>query len=743
VASIYDPLTGQRFPGDVIPTARMDAAARAILNLLPLPQTSAAVNNFTYSPDRTQDDDSFDLRIDHQLNARDLLFGRYSFNNTTTLVPERFPAKDGMSVGGGDNFPGSSEQRAQQLGLGLKRVWTQRFLLEIKGGYSRYNADTVPTNFGINVSERVGIPGINVDADSSGLVRLPIAGYFTLGDATFIPLLNENTVYQALGNLHYLKRAHSFKVGADFKYRRFFAFQSPQSRGQFSFNGNFSSNRGAAGTGNAIASFLLGYPSATIRNKYLVEPTYVVSELSAYLQDDWRATTWLTLNLGLRYDDYPPLVEADDQIANVDLAAGRIRTAGLDGFSRSAGVQADHNDISPRAGVAVTLSRNTVLRGGYALAFTPPFVGSPLALRNPPFVSLYSVTPSQFTPANRLSDGLPALQPTSAQSPTGSLTPVSFDLKTPFAHQVNLTLQRELPGALVATVGFVGVFRRDELTTLQLNNPPPGEGDVNARRPFRAIFPDVGGIGLTLNGQSTDYRAMNALLERRFSAGWGARAAYTLAKSDTTLPNGQYPFSQIPAGANPFPSLLDFISEEKGPSGQDTRHRLTMSLTYELPFLRGATGMAQVLGSGWQVNLIAVLQSGTPFTITNASPRANTGAGDRPNQIADPVLPSDERTITQWFNTAAFAAQPLFTLGNVGVNTLYGPGLRTFDLSVFKTVRTGGSTSLQFRVETFNLFNRANFTNPNSTFGNPAFGTISSTGGNRARNVQLAAKLLF
>jgi hypothetical protein len=750
VANIYDPFTGLQFPGNVIPTSRIDPAVAAILALVPLPQTDAAVNNYTNSPAKTQDDDSFDVRVDHRFGKADSLFGRYSFNNTTTLVPELFPSVNGVNAGGGPSFPGTAKQRAQQLGFGWNHTVKAALLLEVKGGFSRYNADTVPTNYGRNVSQELGIPGINFDADSSGLVRLPIAGSFTLGDATFIPLLNENTVYQALANVIYLRGAHTLKTGMDIKFRDFFAFQSNQARGQFSFNANFTSNAGAAGTGNAIASFLLGYPSATVRTKYLAEPTYAANEWSGYVQDDWRVRPWLTLNLGLRYDYYPPFTEADNQISNVDLAAGVIRTAGEEGFSESAGVKPDRGNVSPRLGFAATLNNETVVRGGYALSFSPPFVGTPLAFRNPPFVNLINISPSTFVPVNRLSEGLPALTPADAANPAGNLAPVAFDLQIPYVHQFNLALQRQLPWEMALTGAFVGSYRRDEVASLQINNAPPGAGSIAARRPFRNVFPSVGGIALTMNAGTTDYRAMHLLLERRFSGGWGARAAYTLAKSEGTQPNGQYPFGDIPAGSNPFPALLDSIVYERGPSptasasgtsGQDIRHRMVLSFNYEMPFARGATGVTAILAKGWQVNVISVMQSGTPFTVTNSSARANTGGGDRPNQIGDSELPEDERNVTRWFNTAAFEAQPLNTLGNVGLNSLYGPGLATWDVSGFKTFEAGAAR-VQFRIETFNLFNRANFDNPGGAFGSATFGVISATR-TRARNIQLGLKVLF
>ena len=182
---------------------------------------------------------------------------------------------------------------------------------------------------------------------------------------------------------------------------------------------------------------------------------YAANELSVYVQDDWRARSWLTLNLGLRYDYYAPLTEADNQISNVDLAAGAIRRAGEGGFSDGAGVEPDRGNISPRLGFAATVDKDTVVRGGYALSFSPPFVGTPLAFRNPPFVNLVNISPSTFAPINRLSEGLPPLTPADAANPTGNLAPVAFDLHILYVHQFNIALQRQLPWQMAVTGAFV------------------------------------------------------------------------------------------------------------------------------------------------------------------------------------------------------------------------------------------------------------------------------------------------
>ncbi|MEO5742525.1 MAG: TonB-dependent receptor, partial [Vicinamibacterales bacterium] len=615
-------------------------------------------------------------------------------------------------------------------------------LLDAKGGFSRYDAGTLTSNYGLNVSQQMGIPGINVegDLDSSGLSRITIAGFTELGDAGFIPLIIANDLWQGLSTLTYIKGAHTLKVGVDVKHRAVVAQQSASARGLFAFNANFTSNAGAAGTGHPYASFLLGYPSSSSRNKYLVRPTYLSVEASSFAQYDWHVRQWMTLNLGVRYDYFSQLSEADNQISNVDLAAGKIIVAGKE-TSSTAGLGADLNNFAPRVGFAATVTPNTVLRGGYGISFTPPVQGTGGALRNPPFVSLFDITPSAFIPINRLSEGLPAPVATSTAAPTGALAPIDFNIAMPWVHQFNVAVQRELPGQMAATAAYVGVLGRDLVVSIPVNTPPPGQGSVQARRPLVNVFPSVAGIGYRTNAQNSNYRAVQLVLDKRFSAGWGGRIGYTWSHHRVTAPDSQYPFTSIPAGANPFPAMLNNIKFETADAGQDIRHRLTFGMNYELAVARDATGVAGFLAKGWQVNAIAVMQSGTPFNITNGTARSNTGSGDRPNQIKSPELTPDERTLTRWFDTSAFEPQPLFTLGNTPLNSMHGPGFGSLDLSVFKDFIPRDGTRIQFRIESFNITNRANFGNPGGALGTSSFGVISSAG--QARNVQLALKYIF
>ena len=746
LAPIFDPLTGRPFPNNRIPLDRMDSAAVALTRLYPLPLNSGLANNFNYSPTRTQRDDSFDIRLDHRFDNDNVLFARYSYNNTTTFVPDALPPIDGITPGGLGNtvFPGSSYQKPQAAQVNFDHVFSPSLVMEVKGGFSRYDAETLHSNFGLNVSRQMGIPGINVDGDgdSSGLSRLTIAGFTELGDAGFIPLIIKNDLWQGTASVSYIRGAHTLKVGADLKQRDVIAKQSATARGLFAFNANFTADPTGAvrGAGSSYASFLLGYPASTSRSKYLVQPVYQYVEVGTYAQYDWRARPWVTLNLGVRYDYYGSPVEKTDVISNVDLAAGRIVLAGKD-VSRTGGRRNDLNNFGPRLGFAATVSPKTVFRGGYGISYSPPVQGTGLSLRNPPFVSLYDVTTSTFTPVNRLSDGLPEPTATSVGAPTGALAPVDFDLRMPWVHQYNVALQRELPGQTSATVAFVGVILRDGVVALQVNTPPPGPGAIQPRRPFAGVFPNVAGIGYQTNLQTANYRSVQMVLDRRFAGGWGGRVGYTWAHHRVTAPDAQYPFSSIPAGTNPFPAMLNNVKFETFDDSQDIRHRITAGVNYELPLARGSTGIAGLLAKGWQVNGVAVMQSGRPFTVTNNSARGNTGSADRPNLVGNPQLSKNERTIAKWFNTAAFEPQTLNSLGNAPQFLVRGPGLMTIDISLFKDFVPKAGTQIQFRLEAFNVTNRANFDNLGVALGASNFGVISSAG--PARNVQLALKLIF
>ena len=741
VSRIFDPFTTTtnpanpsgsirtEFPGSQIPASRINPIAQRIINLYPLPQTNGLVNNYTYEPMKIQNNDTFDGRVDYKFSDSNTAFARYSFNDTNTVIPTGCPvAPSGIDPDCDEGRSGTAAQRAQSAQLNDVHVFGPSLVMELKAEFSRYNVQSLPVNYGKNVSQQLGLKGVNIDADSSGLSIISIPGLTTIGDASYIPILTTDNLFQEIAGFTYIRGAHSIKFGADLRRRQTDAFQSPTARGQFSFNSNFSNDPSGAvpGSGNAIASFLLGYPASTTRSKYLVYPGLRNWEAAGYVQDDWRAAHWLTLNLGLRYDYYGPNSEVANRISNVDLVQGKIIIAGQDGVSSSAGVRPDRKDFAPRFGFAATLGKGTVLRGGYGISFVPNMIASSMALRNPPFVSLYTVNATPLTPLNSLSDGLPLPVPTSPANPTGSLTGVAFSGATPYVQQYNLTFQRELPKGLVGTVSYVGALGRRQYIfngAVNVDLAPPGPGPILPRTPYSSVFPNVSSISIAAPWYNTNYQALQATLEHRYQNGLTLLGTYTWAHSLDDEPA---------VGNNP--------QREYGNSFLDLRSRFTVMADYALPFAKNAKGPAALLARNWGINLVAVLTTGLPFDITNAASRSNTGGGDRPNVFCSPES-GFHQSVQEWFNTACFGVQPLYTYGNLGRNVLHGPGRENLDLAIHREFILKEEVRLQFRAESFNITNTPAFSAPGASFGSATFGVISSAG--LGRNIQLALKLLF
>lgn len=751
---IFDPLTTRpdpnrpgvtirdRFPNDQIPLNRIDRVALNVLRLYPTPISPGLVNNFSYAPVKSQRDQTADVKLDHRFSSNDSIFGRYSINDTNTFLPPQLPKSGSIEAGGDFNqFAGPSEQRSQGVHLNYVHIFRPNVIGEFKAGYSRFAIATLPPNHGNNVSQQLGIPGANVDPDSSGLTPMVIAGFRGLGDSNFIPILIVNNVFQYTGAVTFVNGSHTIKIGGDFRRRQTAPFQSPQAKGQFTFNGNFTNDPSgaAAASGNSIASMLLGFPSNTVRSKYLVSPGFRNTEFAAYLQDDWRATRWLTLNLGLRYDIYTPQYEVSNRIANVDLDAGKIIIAGQNGVSRSAGMPGDYNNFAPRFGFAATASSRTVVRGGIGLNYYPVSFGSGAALRNPPFVNLYTIDATPLTPINRISDGFPQPTPIDPLRPSGNLTTVARDIVNPYVIQYNLTVQHEFFSGLVWSVGYVGALSRKQNMSPNINLALPGPGAIQGRRQYFSTFPGVASIAQLSSWGSSNYHSLQTSLEHRYRAGLNLSGNYTWSHLVDDFANG----SGKVGGFGATPQLVNNRRLERGNSDIDIRHRFVIIANYELPFGKNLKGAKGLLIKGWQVNGIGVLQSGPTLTIINGAARANTGGTDRPDQLRDATLSSEDRSLSRWFDTSAFVAQTPNTIGNAGRNTVFGPGRQSIDFSLFKDFVIREGMKLQFRAESFNITNTPNFEVPGNQRGTAAFGVVSGTANTLPRNLQFALKLLF
>ncbi|MGC4051194.1 MAG: TonB-dependent receptor [Paludibaculum sp.] len=604
VNAVFDPLstvttngvsTRTRFTGDQIPMSRMDPVSMAMINLYPAAQTSSLVNNFSYLPTKTQNNYTMDARGDWRVSNANTVFARYSFNDTYTVLPPGCPdAANGINPVCDTATPGragTAKQRAQSAQINDVHVFGSRLVLELKAGFSRYYIYSLPQNYGSKASDQVGLKGINIDDDSSGLSIAQIAGFTALGDWSFIPLLTLNNMYQYSGNVNYIQGSHNLKVGGDVRRRQISVFQSAYARGQFNFDSNLTNDPSGAtsGSGNSVASFLLGYPASTQRQKFLVYPGWRTWETDLYVQDDWRITRHLTLNMGLRWDYFPPMTEVANRIANVDLS-GKILVAGSNGVSTAANVASDHKNFSPRFGFAYSAPYKFVVRGGYGISYTPNMLASNMAMRNPPFVSLYSVTATTLQPLNRLSDGLPSPVATDPANPTGNLIGVSTYGKIPYVQQYNLTVSAKSAMGLPRPWRISGCWVATSISSTEPRAStcaPAGAGAVNPRRPYYSIWPNAGNVAICGPWYNSVYQGMQSTLERRFHNGLSVLTTYTYAHS---IDNAS---GSAGTGALAIPDFREHAN-----SILDLRHRYTFLGDYSLPFGRNGKRLRRSTGKG-------------------------------------------------------------------------------------------------------------------------------------------------
>ena len=741
LAPIYDPITRQPFDGNIIPSTRMDGPAARLIALYPEPNLPGLANNFVYSPVREQNVDQLDFRVDHNVSDKANLFVRYSFGDTDTITPAPLPGK--AQGGSGFTFAGPNKLRTQGVAVGYTRVFTPTLVDELRLGYTRIRSNVLPFFYGEKIAEEVGIPGANIDQFSSGLTGITIAGYRGLGNSFFLPIIKFINNYQVTNNINYTRGKHVLKFGVHFLRPQTNHFQSAYPMGRYAFNANFTANPAApAGTGNAMASFLLGFPAVTTRTALLAPNYHRYIEHSSYIQDDWKIHPRLTLNLGLRYELITPAVSKNDHLSNFDFQKGRVVLAGKD-TTRTAGIETDKNNFGPRVGFAYTLAARTVLRGGYGVFYdaVPMFA----QLRPFPFLTTFGITTSTFVTQNRMSDGFPPIDTDverNAANPFGTIDAVPFDNPLAYIQQFNLNVQRALTENVGLTVSYVGTLGRKLRWVYDENLPAPGAGPVQQRRPYFGVVPNVVGLQVNHAEASSTYHSLQVSAEKRFSAGFGFLASYTWSHwIDNAISEAGY------GSQGPNPLDIRNRSLERGNDPADIRHRLVFSWIYELPYGKGkrwgnrSDWTTWILG-GWQINGITTLQSGLPFSVAVASSLLNTGGGNRADRAGSGKLDRSQRSLTRFFDISAFRQPAQYAFGTAGRDILYGPGYVNLDFSVFKNIRLRESRNLQFRSEFFNLTNTPQFGPPDGTLGSFSFGGISSLAG-EMRQIQFALKFLF
>ena len=751
---IFDPLTALRapFPGNVIPAGRFDPIAVKYMQLYPMPTGPGLSNNFAYTNLRTQDNEATDVRVDHRFNDQNTVFTRYSYNKTDTVTPSLCPpvtvggkTVDPTCIVGGaatGNYAGPNYTTAHNIVGSWVHVYSSTLISEIKASYSKPDILSLGPNHKSNLGDFFGVPNANTGAEETSglpLMEMRPTTIAAVGETQWVPLQIYNRTSQVAGSITKARGAHNLRAGAGVIFRSFGVLQSNSAQGLWGFDSSPTNSGTGAGGGHAFASFLLGYPTDVRRLYTPGMPHYHTNEPSVYVQDDWRATSWLTVNLGVRYDVFTPLTEEDDHLSNFVPALGKLLVAGQDGVGRTAGVKTDYSNIGPRFGFSASLPAQMVLRGGYGLAFYPNNKNAGAFMKNPPFTANYgpitSNAASNGVPNMFLKDGLPVVTFSSPSSPAGNVIGTDVNFKSDRSQQFNIMIEKEFSGNVV-TAGYIG-YRADRLNlgvAKNYNLAPAAAGPVQARRPYFAQYPQMANVNILSNVGKSAYNAAQFVFNRRNRGGLTMTAHYTWAHSRQMTP--------VP---------WDFSQFEWGDTQQfDVRHRFVATANYELPLGKSLTGVAHGFLSAWQINATAYLQSGVAYTVVNAASRTNTGnnagtlnGGDRPNVNGNPNLPADQRTVDRWFDTSVFSAAPQFTSGNVGLSLMHGPPQRRLDMSIFKDLLLGGSRRLQLRAEMYNVTNTPSFALPDFNFGSTGFGSISSTGNSIPRQMQFGVKYLF
>lgn len=783
-APIYDPATGNpttgvgrvQFPGNQIPASRINLVSAAILSLLPATNESFnegnPSNNYYGAPPFTKTTDSFDTKVDYDLNEKNRLSGRLSFSRPVTYQAPIFGSEAGGDANGA--FQGTGTQKTFSSGLNYDHVFSPTLLTELRIGVAYYHSSATPTDYGSNDAAKIGIPGVNINQFTSGQAQITINGGYSsplIGYSASVPWVRAEANIDTVNNWTKIVGNHTFKWGVDLRRVRDDLLQDQTfgPRGVYTFSANQTSIPGAkTSIGNDLASFLLDVPSQAGRDVNTYFPAYRDWWFFAYGGDKWQVTPKLTVDLGLRWDFYPPgTPQFPGGFSNYNPAANSLVVAGVGGNPSNLGIKTRYRYFAPRVGLAYRVTDSTVVRAGFGLSYTP-FPDNTYAYNYPvrsnnaynpvgqqygPAVLGDGVTPATFQ--NGFPAPVPVVVPSNGIIPaTGTLAAQNFfviprDYLNPYVESWNFAVQQSLPWKFTLDAAYVGNH----------GVRIPGQFNLNAGTVIGAgtagqpEYPRTANATEFWQGFSSMYNGLQIKLNRQFSNGLLITTAFTWAKGMDyqTGDDGAYDFYGADFQRNY--ARTDF----------DRKYTYVQSFVYALPFGKGQHWMSSgplvsILGN-WQVSGIISAYSGTPVTITaNGGTLALPGAniGQTADQVAPVQILGGIGVGNPWFSTSSFAQPTGARYGSSGRNIFDGPGLFALNFSLFKDFKIKEHSQFELRCDTFNLSNTPEFVfssaNPiNQSITSSSFGDITGTlgsgtgvngtGGGRA--IQLAAKFSF
>ena len=797
VSKIYNPCsssttTRTEFRNDTIDPALcpFDPKALQLLALIPHPNTGfGSANNFTYINHDDDHQNQFDARVDAAFGARDRGFARYSYYAEAEQPATPFPGGGGVisgSVIGTGNVTSLTHVLGQQIALNETHSFTPSLLNDVRLGYTRRGNSQLGQQLPGPAGAALGIANI---PDGSGygstFPQFTFTGFQQLGSTSSATGQYQTAVCEIVDSLNLNRGPHFIKLGADLRRYELNAFAPPNPTGSFQFTTtgtNSASRTGAATGGNSFASFLLGQVDTfniDLQQRTIRPRDYIYE---SFAQDDWRVSTRLTLNIGLRWTLHLPSTETHNQGAVFNLATHKLDYLGVNGYPRTAR-NLHYGNVAPRVGFLFQLDPATVMRGGYGIVFIDQSgITTPFTTPQYPFIqNVQQKTTDGYFEAFTLAGGPTAISaiPLTADAGLGqSVYTATRSAGSGYVQQWNLAMQHAFAPNLSFDLAYVGSHivhigipdqNLNQLTDQQIASglagpaaakaltgsvPNPYFGVISPNSQLGASktvaaaqllkpFPEFQNVAIYRNNAgSSVYHALEAKLEERMTHGLTFLGSYTWSK---LIDPASSVFSSTVLSSPNSSSLIDADNYrpglERDLSNGDMTNVLTVSAAYQLAALRGHGVLTAILGR-WAVNAIGTMQSGMPVTVIDAT-NNNAFAGvplQRPNLSGDPQLPSSQRSAAHWFNTAVFSPAPQFTFGTARRNPVRGAPYRDLDLALVKHMALSEKIDLEFRSEIFDVTNTAAFAQPNGSVGSAAFGTISATTTD-PRVVQFALRL--
>jgi hypothetical protein len=756
--AIYDPQTQQPFPtvtttqGDAwqVPTTRFDSvSAKAATGNTIWPTAtnqSSTSNNFqanTVEPDNSH---QFDIKGDYQFAKGDRIFVRESYQRRDLTAPS--PGTPFVQIG-----DVNAKSRDHNAAIGFNHIFSPTATNELRLGLNRFNTSDFGNDAGTNENTVLGIPnGNNTYYNATGVANFTIGNIVNTGSQSWTNSHRITTVYELTDNFSKAVGRHTITVGENYRSLQASLTNSNANKnGDITFSKNYTSSctmqptcTGNVG-GNEFASFLLGLPSYQDRGYVVSRPATRATLLGTYVQDQYRLSESLSLNLALRWDLITPAIDKNNKQGNFDLVNGVVDLA--TSSNRAPNVDTYFGGYSPRVGFAYTPNRgSSTMSGAFGITHFPGNYGAigGFLEESVPFFETFTAQAQLLnTPLSSVSvAGLPSYVSTSTSGtfvppPGVNVSHMVRNFQPDVAYSWNLGVQQKLTNSTALSVTYVGTRGLHLFRTSNLNTPPPGTTAFNSRLPYQYFNPSgqqyATYIGNAAASGSSIYHGMQAQLKTHIQRNLEGNFSFSWSKEIDDM--------------NVWWPLNDHYNRAVGNSqAPDVPHNFVGSFTYRLPFgtgqrwLSAKTGPVQILFGGWNVSTITLLQSGQPLRIKTSTDVLGSGVTNSADVTCSSV--KTYKSVSKWFDTSCFATPKALTLGNAKQGIVRGPGYYNSDFSLSKSISIREDMKIRVQADAFNLSNTPHYSNPGTTFGNSNFGVVGGTNG-APREIQVGAHFTF